>query len=120
MKILYVENHARFATIAVSTFLSEYTVTVVPRLAEARLALRDHAFDLILLDQDLDDGKGAELAAELRARGDLLPILAVSAHAAGNAALLQAGADAVCAKPAFAGVQPAIRRLMSSSVQNDG
>lgn len=111
MKILYVENNARFAAIACSCFLTEHEVTVVPRLAQARQALARETVDLVLLDQDLDDGKGAELAAELNGLPNRPLILAASSHTAGNNALLRAGADGVCAKPDFARVGRAIADL---------
>ena len=101
MNILYVENHARFADIAVKTFLTEHNIVLASSLAAARLALAQDRFDLIFLDQDLDDGKGEELAAELCRLPERPPIIAVSSHDAGNAALRLAGADAVCKKSDF-------------------
>ena len=114
MNILYVENQERFAAVAVKTFLTEHAVTVVPSLVAARQALARGRFDLVLLDQDLDDGKGAELATELTARRQRPFILAASSHRAGNEALLQAGADGVCSKLQFQGVRAAIDRLFST------
>jgi len=111
MNILYVENHPRFADIAVRSFLAEHSVVVVASLAAARQALAGQSFDLVLLDQDLDDGKGTELAAELHARPARPLILAASSHAAGNEALLRAGADAACSKLDFARVSAAIAGL---------
>ena len=112
MTILYVENHARFAEIAVKTFLTEHTITVVPSLVLARLALAQAPFDLILLDQDLDDGKGTALAAELCRQSERPKILAVSSHDAGNNALLAAGADWVCAKRDFKQITTIIANLL--------
>ena len=114
MNILYVENHKRFAVIAVERYLSEHTVMVVPSLVAARQALERSRFDLILLDQDLDDGKGTELAAELASQPERPLILAASSHAAGNEALLKAGADGVCSKMEFQGIEVAIARLFST------
>ena len=111
MNILYVENHRQFAAIAVKIFLAEHAVTVVPSVAGAREALARSRFDLVLLDHDLDDGKGTELASELQARPDRPLILAASSHAAGNEALLQAGADGVCGKREFGGIGEIIARL---------
>jgi len=111
MNILYVENHRQFAAIAVKTFLAGHTVRVVPSLAAARQALAQSDFDLVLLDHDLDDGKGTELASELQARSDRPLIIAASSHAAGNEALLKAGADAVCGKREFAGIGAVMTKL---------
>ena len=75
MKILYVENHAVFAANVVRQFLSQHSVMVAPSLVAARQALRDGRFNLLLVDYDLDDGKGDELVRELTAFEDELPVL---------------------------------------------
>ena len=108
MKILFVENHARFARIAVASFLSEHDVEVRPSVAAALAALQTQTFDAVLVDPDLDDGKG-DLIVRAAARLQPRPrIVAVSAHEAGNAALIEAGADAVCAKLKFAEIARAL------------
>ena len=47
-----------FAANVISQFLPRHLVTVAPSLAEARKALAAGSFDLLLVDYDLDDGKG--------------------------------------------------------------
>ncbi len=111
MKILYLENHAIFARQVISQFLTAHSVTVVPSLAEARAAIASGAFELILIDFDLDDGKGDEFVRECRLQFPELPIIAVSAHEAGNAALKKAGASAVCSKMDFDRIQQVIDSL---------
>ncbi len=101
VKILYLENYAVFAQQVVRQFLSNHQVTVVPSLAAARAALLSNSFDLILSDFDLDDGKGAVFVRECRASHSHVPVIAVSSHEEGNAALVQAGACAVCSKMQF-------------------
>src|SRR5947207_15615246 len=101
MKILYVENHAVFAAQVCQQFLSDHSVRVVSSLAAARDALADEAYDLLLVDYDLDDGKGDELVRACRVQHPKLKIVAASSHEAGNAALLKAGASAVCGKMQF-------------------
>jgi CheY-like chemotaxis protein len=108
VKILYLENHAVFAEQVTRQFLGEHCVTVVPSLAAARSALASGDFDLVLSDYDLDDGKGEEFVRECRATHPRLPIIAVSSHEGGNAALVKAGASAVCAKMEFDGIQEVI------------
>jgi len=93
-----VENHTRFATTVVRQFLFAHDVEVVPSLAAA---LRAGPAEVTLVDYDLDDGKGDELIRRLRRDGHRGRIIAISAHAEGNAALVAAGADAVCAKSDF-------------------
>jgi CheY-like chemotaxis protein len=110
-RILYVENHAIFAAQVCQQFLSSHAVTVVPSLSAAHGALESGTYDLLLLDYDLDDGKGDELVRTLRASGSNLQIIAVSSHEAGNSALLEAGANTVCGKMEFDKIQKIIDDL---------
>jgi DNA-binding response OmpR family regulator len=85
-------------------FLAAHDLTVVPSLAAARAALVAGRFDAVLLDYDLDDGKGAALVEFIRQLPDRVAVVAASSHADGNAALLAAGADAACPKTRFADI----------------
>lgn len=69
-------------------------------LAEARAALAEHAFDVIILDLALPDGDGVGFIVELRAWSSL-PVLVLSArsHEHDKVAALDAGADDYLAKP---------------------
>ena len=116
MNILYVEHHAVFAANVVRRFLSQHSVTVAPSLSAARLALEAGSFDLLLVDYDLDDGKGEEFVRECRTAHPRLPIVAVSSHAEGNAALVRAGASAVCSKMEFDRIQQVIGSLAHERV----
>ena len=58
MKILYIENHKVFASLITKKLLFDYSIVIVPSLAAAKLEIETKVFDLILLDYDLDDGKG--------------------------------------------------------------
>ena len=110
-ELLYLENHAVFADEVTRQFLAAHRVTVVPSLAAARSCLASGTYDLVLSDYDLDDGKGEEFVQECRAALPRLPIIAVSSHEAGNAALLRAGASAVCSKMEFHHIQKVIGGL---------
>jgi CheY-like chemotaxis protein len=115
VNILYLENHAIFAEQVTKQFLSAHNVTVVPSLSAARdIFTRDH-FDLVLSDYDLDDGKGDEFVLECRATHPALPIIAVSSHDEGNAALLKAGASAVCSKMESQRIQQVIARASTKT-----
>ena len=105
MKILFVENHSIFADQVIRCFLSAHQGTVVPGLAVARNKLAVETYDVLLVDYDLDDGKGAELVQEVRMNGSAVRIIGVSAREEGNEALTQAGADAVCSKHNFDRIQ---------------
>jgi CheY-like chemotaxis protein len=108
MKILYVENHAVFAANVIGKFLPQHAVTVAPSLTAARRALDAGGFDLLLVDYDLDDGKGDELVKQLCASGKAKMVIGVSSHDEGNAALLRAGAVDVCSKMQFDRIQSVI------------
>lgn len=112
MKILFAENHPRFAAITAKTFLTNHVVTIVPSVAAARLLLSEAAFDVVLVDYDLDDGKGDELVHEMQSQASRAAIIAVSSHAAGNQALLGAGADAVCSKMNFQNIEVIIDEVL--------
>lgn len=93
VKLLVVDDHTVFVeTVAAST------------VADA-LAVLAGRFDAALVDHDLPDGKGTEVVRALRRAGFLGTIVAISALADGNAALVSAGADRVCAKGAFARIR---------------
>src|SRR5437867_3037292 len=117
MNILYVENHPVFAANVTRQFLSQHSVTVVPSLAGARQALANTIFDLLLVDYDLDDGKGDQLLRELGAQRRVL-VIGVSSHDEGNAALLKAGAVAICSKMNFERIQTVIESI--TSLTQDG
>ena len=108
LKILFVENHSIFAQQAIIHFLSAHQITVVPSLSMARSSLATNQFDLLLVDYDLDDGKGEELVRELREAGNKIRIVGVSAREEGNAALLHAGVDTICGKMEFNRIQELI------------
>lgn len=100
MNILWVENHRSFVN-AAKQFLAAHAVTVAPSLVDARVALAAHQFDAVLIDYDLDDGKGDELVRELLQFPNRPRIVATSSHDDGNRKLPDAGADAVCSKMTF-------------------
>ncbi len=68
-------------------------------------------FDVVLVDYDLDDGKGDTFVRWLRAFDAAAKLVAVSARTSGNAALVAAGATTVCAKIDFARIEAVIREI---------
>lgn len=111
MRILYVEDHTTFATNVIKQFLAQHTVSVAASLADARQMLQNQTFDLLLVDYDLPDGKGDALLKDTFNSGQVIKAIAVSSHEEGNAALLKAGALAVCAKMQFDQIQNVITRV---------
>jgi DNA-binding response OmpR family regulator len=119
MYILYVENHAVFAETIKQKFLLQHSVTVVPSLSAAREQLKTNLFDILLVDYDLDDGKGSELVREICASGKSMPIIGVSSHAEGNAALLQMGAAAICSKMEFDKIRGMIEQITQERTKHE-
>ena len=111
MKILMVENNARFARTVYDLFLSDHDVTIAPTLREATQQLQNTTFDAILVDFDLDDGKGDALIAAIRASTPHQPIVAMSSHDRGNRRLLDAGANAACPKTQFKNITAVLKQL---------
>jgi DNA-binding NarL/FixJ family response regulator len=101
MRILYVENHESFAKQVCKAFLGAHEVEITPTLAGARATITAGVWDVVLIDYDLDDGKGIELVRELAAQRPRPYLVAVSAYEERNEAMKQAGADAACGKLQF-------------------
>ena len=81
MKLLIVEDEAKIAAFLQRGLTEEaHDVVVAATLAAARLELRSHRFDLLLVDRMLPDGDGLTLIRELRSAGDTLPVLCVTAQ----------------------------------------
>ena len=114
-QILYVENHAVFAAHVRSQFLPQHDVCIVPSLEAARQFLISQVFDLVLLDYDLDDGKGAELLIDLAKLPSRPYVIAVSAHDLGNMALLKAGANEICGKLHFSKIAGVVDNALNRS-----
>lgn len=95
-RVLVVEDNEAFAWTIRTMFLEHHTVTVVGSVAAC--SDLEHPFDVGLVDYDLPDGKGVEVVRTLLRRQPELPLVAISAHATGNAALRAAGARETCPK----------------------
>jgi DNA-binding response OmpR family regulator len=113
MRILFVDNHAEFTATVVERFLRVHQVTVVPTIAAAKVHVGTSTFDVVLVDDDLDAGKGDELVTWMRSSEINVKIVAVSARESGNEALISAGADVACAKLAFSKIQTVLEHLQA-------
>jgi two-component system KDP operon response regulator KdpE len=96
-------------------FLRSSVIDGASSLGEARAALAEKVFDIVLLDLWLPDGDGLSLAREVRATGREKPLIVVvsgSAQAAEQAAALKT-ADEFLLKPFEpASLVPTIDRLV--------
>lgn len=70
--------------------------------------MKQRHYDIILVDYDLDDGKGFELVKIIRKNDTSIKIIATSAHEEGNRRLLEAGANEVCSKIEFKNISQTI------------
>ena len=102
MRVLLVENHEVFASIVVERFLSDHHVTRASTVQRALELLASATFEAALVDYDMDDAKGDAVVRWLAAHASATRIIGISSHPDGNAALLAAGAHAICAKQDFA------------------
>lgn len=110
VRVLLIEDNEGFVWAVKEAFLNEAQVTVATSLAAADPQLRQE-FDVALVDYDLPDGKGDAAVRALLAAQPELPVVAISSHAAGNAALRAAGAVATCAKADFEQLGEVLRRV---------
>jgi two-component system OmpR family response regulator len=78
-----------------------YGVDWMKRLDDAREALATVAYELVLLDLNLPDGRGLDLLRELRRRGSVVPVIILTAQdqIAARIEGLNSGADDYLVKP---------------------
>lgn len=94
------------------------TVDVFPSLAQARAAMGQVRFDMVILDLGLPDGNGLTLLAEIRNRGDATPVLILTANDGVEERVrgLDLGADDYLSKPfSLAELQARVRALLRRS-----
>ena len=100
--ILVVDDDARLRAL-LQRFLTEqgFRVSSAENAAAARAALADMAFDLLVLDVMMPGETGLELTAALRAEGQEVPILMLTARGAPDDRIagLEQGVDDYLAKP---------------------
>jgi two-component system response regulator AtoC len=79
--ILLVEDHPDSGTVFARMLRKTgYEVTLALKLSEAREALSRQAFDLLICDVELPDGKGTTLLRDARARYPRIAAIVVSGH----------------------------------------
>ena len=102
MRVLLVEDHSRLGQ-SLNDVLSKeaYSPDWVVSLAEARAALDCADYSLMLLDLGLPDGSGLDLLRDLRASGNKMPVLVLTARGGLNDRVdgLDGGADDYLVKP---------------------
>jgi two-component system response regulator QseB len=102
MRILVVEDDMVLANgLKVGLGLHGATLDVVSNCADGKAALATETFDAVVLDVMLPDGSGLDLLASVRARGDRIPVLLLTAldEVSDRIRGLDSGADDYLGKP---------------------
>lgn len=102
MRILLIEDDAVLgAAVRDQVAADGHSVDWVMRLDAAADAMATAAFDLVLLDLMLPDGRGIAFLRKLRARGDVTPVIVLTAldQISDRIEGLNAGADDYLVKP---------------------
>jgi DNA-binding response OmpR family regulator len=102
MRLLIVEDEARIAELLEGALRKAgFAVDKASSCADAREALTLNAYDIAVLDLGLPDGDGMNLLDEVRACGNQIPILVLTARDAVEDRVggLDAGADDYLVKP---------------------
>ena len=101
-KILLVEDNPKIQQANANMLMAnDYDVCLANDLAEARQALESQSPDMIVLDIMLPDGNGLDFLKELRAEGNDIPVLLLTALAevSDQIAGILAGGDDYLSKP---------------------
>jgi DNA-binding response OmpR family regulator len=102
MRILVVEDDMVLANgLKVGLGLHGATLDVVSSCADGKAALAADTFDAVVLDVMLPDGSGLDLLTSLRAKGDRIPVLLLTAldEVSDRIRGLDSGADDYLGKP---------------------
>ena len=116
LNVLVIEDERKLAEAVAEGLGGEgFTVTLAMSGEEALERLRDHNFDLLLLDVMLPKRSGLEVLADLRHAGLRVPVLMITSRDAIEDRVrgLDAGADDYLVKPfAFAELVARVRALL--------
>ena len=82
-RVLLVEvdyDDAAFLRASLATYTDSVDITHKDRISDAVAVLEDEPFDIVLLDLNLPDGRGAECVEKIHAADELVPIVVLSGH----------------------------------------
>ena len=115
-RVLHVEDDRDFARIVKAMLRRDCVVENAPSLAAARRAIRENAFDLIVLDPTLPDGNALDLLAQRGGPLDrTLPVVVVSAEQIPAAEARIVDAAFVKSRATEAEILTRIRSLIATS-----
>jgi DNA-binding response OmpR family regulator len=116
VRLLIIEDEARIAEILRSALSrSGFAVDAVGLCEDARASLAVNPYDAVILDLGLPDGDGLTLLRDMRAQGNAVPVLVLTARDAveHRVAGLDTGADDYLIKPfAMSEVTARIKALL--------
>jgi DNA-binding response OmpR family regulator len=125
MRVLLVEDQLEMVA-ALRATLTRHDIIVdhASNLSEAEAIVAEGNYDAVVLDRQLPDGDGLSLIPKLRASGNIVPVLVLTARGdlADRVAGLDQGADDYLAKPfAFEELLARLRALLRrpANVQSD-
>ena len=122
-RILIAEDEPRIASFLKKGLAANaFTTHTVANGVAAALAARDVDFDLMILDLGLPERDGHQVLAELRARGERLPVLILTARhsVVDKVSGLDAGADDYLTKPfEFEELLARVRARLRSTGQSE-
>lgn len=125
MRILLVEDQPEMiAALRTALIRHDMIVDQALNLGEAEAILADSSYNAVVLDRQLPDGDGLSLIPKLRASGNLVPVLVLTARGelSDRVAGLDKGADDYLAKPfAFEELLARLRALLRrpANLQSD-
>jgi DNA-binding response OmpR family regulator len=102
MRLLLIEDNERFAALLKRGLTSAgFVVDVLPTAEEAKKALRENRFEIVVLDLGLPDADGLEVLNEMRRDKDATPVLILTARGSLKDRVngLGSGADDYLVKP---------------------
>lgn len=121
MKLLIVEDEPNLLSVIRKGFAEKgHDVSAALDGNTAMLMLEEHTFDAVILDVMLPDVNGIEICRRLRAAGNFVPILFLTALGSTENIItgLQAGADDYVSKPfKFSELEARIHALVRRSTQ---
>lgn len=102
MKVLLVEDDRDLGSaLSRSLFASDFDVVWAERLERAKQFVAEHRFHCVVLDLNLPDGEGFSLLTFMRQKGNMTPLLVMTARSGLEDRLraLNSGADDYVVKP---------------------
>jgi DNA-binding NtrC family response regulator len=120
IRALLIEDNRVAATLIeelLGTAVARYVLTTVECLAEARERLARHAWDVVLLDLVLPDGRGVELVRRVKELAPEVPLVIVTATDDEETALrtIREGAQEYLVKGQFDG--PHLLRVIRRAIE---